>query len=72
MKCREENDILLSSCETTLGIGICSHEICQACFKNENITTSIIINTNQNFTCPLCHVLFYINMQSIDEAILIG
>ena len=30
------------------------------------------ISANYKFNCPCCHTLFYENMQSIDEAILIG
>ena len=71
MKCIEERDILLSSC-TLLGgvVGLCCHKFCQRCFKIENadLTSSL----SYSFKCPCCHTLFYENMSSIDEAILIG
>ena len=71
MKCRNESDILLSSC-TVLNqtYGLCSHKFCQNCFRTEN--TNITINSTVFFKCPCCRSPFYENMVSIDEAILIG
>ena len=70
MKCREENNLLLSSSDISPDIRGCDHKFCQSCFRKENRT--IAIGTNHTFSCPCCHVPLYANMQSIDEAILIG
>ena len=72
MKCLEECDLLLSCCSHFgVVIGDCDHKFCQRCFRLENINMNAT-NTTYNFTCPCCSSLFYENMRSIDEAILIG
>ena len=69
MKCQEKDDIILSSCTYTGYIGrFCDHTFCQSCFRKENIASTL----SYQFTCPFCHFLFYGDMQSFDEAILIG
>ena len=68
MKCKEESDILLNSC-SSFG-GVCVHQICQSCFRKEN--TDLDTSLPRTFSCPCCHILFYKDMLSIDEAILIG
>ena len=71
MKCQEESHSLLRASTYTGFIGLlCNHTFCQSCFRMENI--SLASSLNHEFTCPCCHSLFYGNMQSIDEAILIG
>ena len=70
MKCREENDILLTP--YALVAEMCSHKICQSCFRNENTDLPLASDPTYIFTCPCCHTPFYTNMQSIDEAILLG
>ena len=71
MKCREESDILLIYRTLSGRIFVnCDHKFCQSCLRKENgNSTSSISHT---FTCPCCHAPFHDNMQSIDEAILIG
>ena len=72
MKCREENDILMSSCSHFgVVVGDCDHKFCQNCFRLENISTNVIINTS-SFNCPCCSTVFYSNMRSIEEAVHIG
>ena len=68
MKCREENDILMSSSCPTRVIGLCNHKFCQSCFRNHHSTQSLAFSLE----CPCCSSLYYNDMQSIDEAILIG
>ena len=69
MKCRVENDILLSSCSPADGVlGNFSHKCCQSCLRKENSR----MTTNHKFTCALCHGPFHDNIVSIDEAILFG
>ena len=68
IKCLVDRDILLSFC-TPFG-EFCDHKFCQSCFRKEN--TKIINTANPIFTCPFCCGPFYDNIQSIDEAILIG
>ena len=72
MKCRTENDILMSSQGPSSRIinNYCSHKFCQSCFIKEN--KDLDSSTTYRFTCPLCHAPFYENLPSIDEAILIG
>ena len=71
MKCIDHNDILLSSSTRSNGfIGLCDHTFCQSCFRKENSKSAS--KPTYKFTCPCCHARFYGNMQSIDEAILIG
>ena len=71
MKCREESAILLSSSNRSgRGVGNCNHKFCQSCFRIENTNSAIV--ANHNFACPCCHIPFYENMQSIDEAVLLG
>ena len=67
MKCREKSDILLSPHPAFRVNESCAHIFCQRCFKKENETS-----TNHAFKCPCCHMLVYENIQSIDEAILLG
>ena len=72
MKCREERDILMSSCsQLDYVFGCCDHKFCESCFRKENTNLS---SSRSNYTCncPCCHSLFYENTKSIDEAILIG
>ena len=69
MKCRAKS-FLLSSCDRVFGN--CNHKFGLSCFKKENMTIASTISTNYKFNCPCCRTLFYENMQSIDEAILIG
>ena len=71
MICRDESAILLSSSNRFgRGVGLCDHKFCQGCFRIENTNTAISVNPS--LACPCCHITFYDNMQSIDEAILIG
>ena len=84
MSCREESDILMSSC-THFGIdfGYCGHKFCQSCFRAENkdfdvnskikysCCSLLVPNKNHKFKCPCCHEPFYEHMQ-LDEAILIS
>ena len=68
MKCREEGAILMSTCAPFCGvIGPCHHKFCESCFRIENPVGTIC-----TFSCPCCHAAFFENLQSIDEAILIG
>ena len=71
MKCRVESAILMS-CRSYFGgvIGHCTHKFCQSCFRKEN--TGLDACLPLTLTCPCCHGLFYENILSIDEAILIG
>ena len=70
MNCREDSDILLSRCTRPGVSGCCDHKICQSCFRKEN---SYITSTRIHpFTCPYCHAVFFYDMQSVDEAVLIG
>ena len=68
MKCRVESDILMSS--SRRAFGRCDHIFCQSCFRKEN--TELALSLNCMFKCPCCHIQFGDNMNSIDEAILIG
>ena len=68
MKCRDEEDIILSS--YNMNGDRCSHKFCQNCFRKEN--KDIVKTGSYNITCPCCHAIFHYNIQSIDEAILIG
>ena len=68
MKYRDEEDIILSS--YNMNGDRCSHKFCQSCFRKENTVIEKI--TPYNVTCPCCHAVFRYNIQSIDEAILIG
>ena len=71
MKCRAESDIRMSSSTPFGGVfGNCNHKFCQSCFRREN--TNLASSLTHTFNCPCCHALFYGNMLSIDEAILIG
>ena len=67
-KCRNESGILMSS-HRILG-GLCDHSFCQSCFKKENM--NFASGLAHAITCPCCHIPFYENTKSIDEAILIG
>ena len=70
MSCREDNDILLSKCTRPGVSGCCDHKICKSCFRKEN---SYIASTSIHpFTCPCCHAVYFYDMQSVDEAVLIG
>ena len=70
MKCRAESDILLSSITSFRVGGLCDHKICQSCFRKED--KDLASRPPNIYTCPCCHGLFYDNIQSIDDAILIG
>ena len=70
-KCRQQSDILMSFSTFFGGVtSPCDHKFCQSCFRKEN--TKIAFSLNCTFTCPCCYKLFFANIQSIDEAILIG
>ena len=69
MKCGEESDILMRSTRPD-EIEHCDHKFCQSCFRKKN--TSLEMNAYPTFKCPCCHFLFYANILTIDEAILIG
>ena len=68
-KCRKESDILLSPRSRCSG-DLCSHKVCQSCFRKENI--NLRIGETHTYKCPCCHIPFYEYMRSIGEAILIG
>ena len=70
MMCQEESGILMSSSTPSRVIGNCDHKFCESCFINEN--TSLEVSAYPTFKCPCCHSLFYANIKTIDEAILIG
>ena len=68
MKCAVESYVLLNSHAGFAGVdGQCIHKFCQSCFRNENANHS-----TSKFTCPCCYTVFYENINSIDEAIIIG
>ena len=69
IKCHVESAILLSSSSPD-DIERCYHKFCQSCFRKENI--KINTNTPSTFNCPYCHVTAFEQVQSIDEAVLIG
>ena len=70
MKCRKESPVLLSTCTPSRVIGYCHHKFCQSCFTNEHI--SIATSSSYKFKCPCCGAAFYDDIQSIDEAIVVG
>ena len=68
LKCRTESDNLLSSSRRVFGR--CDHIFCQRCFQNEN--AELPTGTSCILKCPCCHVQFGDDINSIDEATLIG
>ena len=71
MKCGEEFDILLSfHAGFVNNNGNCFHEFCQSCFRIEN--SELAFSITHKFTCPCCQTYLYEDMQSVDEAIIIG
>ena len=72
MKCRAESDILMSSRKPTGFSEFCDHKFCESCFRKENANLAAIVRVNYTFRCPCCLSLYYSNMRSIDEAVLLG
>ena len=70
MKCGNESDILMSSHTLVDVIRLGEHKFCQSCFRKEN--TNLNTSSPYTFKCPCCHIMFYENMQSLKEAIIIG
>ena len=72
MKCRVYNDTLMSSRKPSGFSEFCDHKFCQSCFRKENANSAAFVRVNYTFRCPCCLSLYYSNMRSIDEAILLG
>ena len=68
MKCQKQSILMRSSSYDI--VGLCNHKFCQSCFRKEN--ADIASTLAHKFICPCCHTSFYANIQSIDEAVLIG
>ena len=67
MKCREECITISCSCTNTNGDRN-NHKFCQSCFRKANLSTT----PTDTFYCPCCRTPFYLYMQLIDEAVLVG
>ena len=67
MKCGEKSDILMSAHRPNR---LCDHKFCQICFRKEN--TDLACGPIYTFKCGYCSIPFYENMQSIDEAVIVG
>ena len=67
MKCQEERGILMSANRPNR---LCDHKFCQICFRKEN--ADLACGPTYTFKCAYCNIPFYENMQSIDEAVIVG
>ena len=66
MKCREQSDILMSSCTLLRGdTRRCEHKFCESCFRKDNRLPYL-------FSCPCCRTSIYYYLESIEEAVLFG
>ena len=61
---------MLSYCTSTGNVVGCNHKFCEKCFRLVN--KDLISNLKYTFNCPCCHASLFVDMKSIEEAVLIG